>query len=140
MDGLETIPNVGKGPRNDHRHGVVEEGFRHLLGHVHFFDFFVYAIASVLVFPKLVFPHLDPLEGTLWSFAIFSLAFIARPIGTITSMYVQRRFSISTKLTLALFTLGTATVGIAFLPTYETAGTAAIVLLALYRLIVARRV
>ncbi len=43
-----------------------------------FFDFFVYAIASVLVFPKLVFPYLDPLEGTLWSFAIFALAFVAR--------------------------------------------------------------
>src|SRR3546814_8154810 len=28
-----------------------------------FFDFFVYALASVLVFPKLVFPHLDPLSG-----------------------------------------------------------------------------
>ena len=42
-----------------------------------FFDFFVYAIASVLVFPKLVFPHLDPLTGTLWSFAIFALAFVA---------------------------------------------------------------
>ena len=42
-----------------------------------FFDFFVYAIASVLVFPKLVFPHLDPLTGTLWSFAIFALAFAA---------------------------------------------------------------
>ena len=47
-----------------------------------FFDFFVYAIASVLVFPKLVFPHLDPLTGTLWSFAIFALAFVARPVGT----------------------------------------------------------
>src|SRR3546814_17015675 len=43
-----------------------------------FFDFFVYAIASVLVFPKLVFPYLDPLTGTLWSFAIFALAFVAR--------------------------------------------------------------
>ncbi|MFX6857787.1 hypothetical protein ABTH71_20820, partial [Acinetobacter baumannii] len=30
-----------------------------------FFEFFVYAIASVLVFPKLVFPFVDPLVGTL---------------------------------------------------------------------------
>lgn len=98
-----------------------------------YFDFFVFGIACALVFPAIMFPFLPHLDATLWSFAIFSLAFIARPIGTITSMYVQRRFSISVKLTLALFTLGTATVGIAFLPTYETAGTAAIVLLSLFR-------
>src|SRR5262245_51656524 len=40
-----------------------------------FFDFFVYAIASVLVFPRLVFPQFDPLTGTLYSFAIFAVAF-----------------------------------------------------------------
>ena len=45
-----------------------------------FFDFFVYAIASVVVFPKLMFPFADPLTGTLYSFAIFALAFVARPI------------------------------------------------------------
>src|SRR3546814_9255750 len=57
-----------------------------------FFDFFVYAIASVLVFPKLVFPHLDPLTGTLWSFAIFALAFGARPIGTIIFTAIDRAY------------------------------------------------
>src|SRR3954466_3103511 len=46
-----------------------------------FFDFFVYAIASVLVFPSLVFPYVDALTGTIYSFAIFALAFIARPFG-----------------------------------------------------------
>ena len=98
-----------------------------------YFDFFVFGIASALVFPAIMFPFLPHLEATLWSFAIFALAFIARPIGTLTSMVVQRRFSISVKLTLALFTLGTATVGIAFLPTYASIGPAAIVLLALFR-------
>ena len=39
-----------------------------------FFDFFVYAIASVLVFPTLVFPYVDRLTGTLYSFALFALA------------------------------------------------------------------
>jgi hypothetical protein len=47
-----------------------------------YFDFFVYAIASVLVFPAVFFPFADRLEGTLYSFAIFALAYIARPIGT----------------------------------------------------------
>ena len=56
-----------------------------------FFDFFVYALASVIVFPALVFPYLDRATATLWSFAIFPLAFIARPIGTQFFMKIDRR-------------------------------------------------
>ncbi|CAN7171519.1 MFS transporter [Variovorax sp. LjRoot290] len=99
-----------------------------------YFDFFVYGIASVLVFPALFFPFEDLLEGTLYAFVIFSFAFIARPFGTVISMAVQRRWGRGTKLTMALFLLGTSTVGIAFLPGYETAGFAAIVLLSIFRI------
>src|SRR6202051_1421756 len=67
-----------------------------------FFDFFVYAIASVVVFPKLVFPYVDALTGTLYSFAIFALAFIARPIGTTVFMTVDRAYGRGVKLTIAL--------------------------------------
>src|SRR3546814_17380714 len=74
-----------------------------------FFDFFVYAIASVLVFPKLVFPHLDPLDGTLWSFAIFALAFAARPVGTLIFTAIDRAYGRGAKLTIALFLLGGST-------------------------------
>src|SRR6476469_4215868 len=55
-----------------------------------YFDFFVYAIASVLVFPAVFFPFVDQLQGTLYSFAVFSLAFIARPVGTVIFMAIQR--------------------------------------------------
>src|SRR3569623_1342848 len=65
-----------------------------------FFDFFVYAIASVVVFPKLVFPYLDPLTGTLYSFAIFALAFVSRPIGTVMFMAIDRMWGRSVKLTI----------------------------------------
>ncbi|RZL91790.1 MAG: MFS transporter [Variovorax sp.] len=99
-----------------------------------YFDFFVYGIASVLVFPALFFPFEDLLEGILYAFVIFSFAFIARPIGTVISMRVQRRWGRGTKLTMALFLLGTSTVGIAFLPGYETAGFASIVLLSVFRI------
>ena len=99
-----------------------------------FFDFFVYAIASVLVFPKLVFPHLDPLTGTLYSFAIFALAFIARPIGTILFTAIDRSQGKGAKLTIALFLLGVATVAIAFLPGYESIGIASAWLLAAARI------
>ncbi|MGB9989991.1 MFS transporter [Massilia sp. SM-13] len=99
-----------------------------------YFDFFVYAIASVLVFPSVFFPFEDRLEGTLWSFAIFALAFIARPFGTIALMAVQKRFGREAKLTIALFLLGSSTVGMAFLPTYSDLGAVSIVLLALLRI------
>ncbi len=99
-----------------------------------FFDFFVYAIASVLVFPKLVFPHLDPLQGTLWSFAIFALAFAARPVGTLIFSSVDRAYGRGAKLTVALFLLGGSTAAIAFLPSYESAGIGAALLLALFRM------
>ncbi|MFC6620636.1 MFS transporter [Novosphingobium panipatense] len=99
-----------------------------------FFDFFVYAIASVLVFPKLFFPFVDPLTGTLYSFAIFALAFISRPIGSLLFMAVDRAYGRGVKLTIALFGLGGSTAAIAFLPTYESLGEQAIWLLAFFRL------
>ena len=91
-----------------------------------YFDFFVFGIACVLVFPTLLFPYMSKLDGTLASFAIFSLAFVARPIGTALSMAVQRRWGRATKLTLALLVLGVCTVGMTFLPSYETAGMKAV--------------
>lgn len=99
-----------------------------------FFDFFVYAIASVLVFPKLVFPYLDPLEGTLWSFAIFALAFAARPAGTLIFTAVDRAYGRGAKLTIALFLLGGSTAAIAFLPGHAAIGIGSALLLALFRM------
>ncbi len=98
------------------------------------FDFFVYGIASALVFPLVFFPFADRLTGTLYAFALFALAFIARPFGTVAFMEIQRRWGVNTKLTLALFMLGTCTAGIAFLPRFDTLGPASIILLALFRI------
>ncbi|SFU58882.1 MFS transporter [Pseudoduganella namucuonensis] len=99
-----------------------------------YFDFFVYAIASVLVFPQVFFPFESRLEGTLYSFTIFAFAFIARPIGTVIFMALQERFGRETKLTAALFLMGISTAGIAFLPEYAHLGTASIVILSLLRI------
>lgn len=87
-----------------------------------FFDFFVYAIASVVVFPQLVFPYAGPLGGTLLSFAVFAVAFIARPFGTALFIAIDRRFGRGTKLTIALFLLGLSTVCLGFLPGHEQVG------------------
>ncbi len=99
-----------------------------------FFDFFVYAIASVLVFPSLIFPYVDPLMGTLYSFAIFALAFVARPFGAMLFLWIDRKHGRGVKLTIAMFLLGGSTAAIAFLPGYDQAGHAAVLLLALFRL------
>lgn len=99
-----------------------------------FFDFFVYAIASVLVFPKLMFPFADPLHGTLLSFLVFALAFIARPIGSFIFMAIDRTYGRGVKLTIALFLLGGSTASMSFLPGYNEIGGYAILLLAVFRI------
>jgi len=98
-----------------------------------YFDFFVYAIASALVFPSVFFPYESRLDGTLYAFAIFALAFIARPLGTVAFMAVQHKFTRGTKLTLALLIMGASTAGIAFLPEYSDLGVLSVVFLSILR-------
>lgn len=99
-----------------------------------FFDFFVYAIASVLVFPSLIFPNVSALQGTIYSFAIFALAFVARPFGAFAFLWLDRRHGRGVKLTVAMFLLGGSTAAMAFLPSYGQVGGMAAVLLALFRI------
>ncbi len=99
-----------------------------------FFDFFVYAIASVLVFPAVVFPYLSPLAGTLASFAVFALAFVARPFGALVFMEMDRRHGRGVKLTVSLFLLGGSTAAMAFIPSFAQVGGWSAVILAALRL------
>src|ERR1039457_4505083 len=99
-----------------------------------FFDFFVYAIASVMVFPKLVFPYVDALSGTLLSFAVFAVAFLARPIGTVIFIEIDRAYGRGVKLMIAFLLLGVSTVAVAFLPGYEQIGSFSALLLIVFRL------
>lgn len=98
------------------------------------FDFFVYGIASVLVFPTVFFPFADAYTAMLYSFALFSLAFVARPFGSLLFRWIHESYGRGTKLTVALFLLGTATAGIAFLPGYAQIGMAAVAVLASLRI------
>jgi len=52
---------------------------------IEFYDFYIYATAAVLVFPRLFFPGADPTTAMLSSFATFSIAFFARPVGALAS-------------------------------------------------------
>ncbi len=99
-----------------------------------FFDFFVFGIAAVVVFPQVFFPFASAMQGTLYSFVVFSFAFVSRPIGSLIFRVIHERYGRGTKLTAALFMMGTATAGIAFLPSYTEIGNAAIVMLALLRI------
>ena len=98
-----------------------------------FFDFFVYALAAVLVFPYVVFPYVDALTGTLYSFAVFAVAFLARPFGTLLFIWLDRRHGRGVKLTLALFLLGGSTMAIALLPSYQELGWLSAVFLTVFR-------
>ncbi|MGA0587351.1 MFS transporter [Dyella sp. KRB-257] len=98
-----------------------------------FFDFFVFGIGCVLVFPRVFFPFASELNGIFYSFALFALAFIGRPIGSLIFLFLHREFGRGAKLTVALFLLGMTTAGIAFLPGYDVLGVLAIVALAVLR-------
>ena len=101
---------------------------------IEFFDFYIYATAAVLVFPKLFFPASDPASATLQSLATFALAFFARPIGSALFGHYGDRIGRKATLVAALLTMGLSTVIIGILPTYATIGLAAPILLALCRL------
>src|SRR5687767_14036525 len=101
---------------------------------IEFFDFYIFATAAVLAFPRLFFPASDPAAATLNSLATFGLAFLARPIGSALFGHFGDRIGRKTTLVAALLTMGFSTVAIGLLPTYESIGVAAPALLALCRI------
>jgi metabolite-proton symporter len=100
---------------------------------IEFFDFYIYATAAVLVFPKLFFPAADPAAATLSSLATFAIAFFARPVGSALFGHFGDRIGRKATLVAALLTMGVSTILIGLLPTYAEIGTAAPLLLALCR-------
>jgi len=101
---------------------------------IEFFDFYIYATAAVLVFPRLFFPKGDPATAMLQSLATFALAFFARPIGSALFGHFGDRIGRKATLVTALLTMGISTVCIGLLPTYASIGVLAAGLLALCRL------
>ena len=100
---------------------------------IEFFDFYIYATAAVLVFPKLFFPATDPTSAKLQSLATFALAFFARPVGSAVFGHFGDRVGRKATLVAALLTMGLSTVFIGMLPTYQSIGLWAPSLLALCR-------
>jgi len=101
---------------------------------VEFFDFYIYATAAVLVFPRAFFPSSDPTAAMLQSLITFALAFFARPVGSAVFGHFGDRIGRKATLVGALLTMGVSTVLIGLLPTYDTLGNLAPLLLAICRI------
>lgn len=96
------------------------------------YEFFVYGLVAVLVFPKLFFPSNDPSTSILLTFATFGIGFVARPVGGIVFGHYGDRIGRKAMLVLTLFLMGVSTATIGLLPTYDQIGiTAPIILVAL---------
>jgi MFS transporter, MHS family, shikimate and dehydroshikimate transport protein len=102
---------------------------------IEWYDFYLYATASALVFKPLFFPHISPTAGTLASFATYAAGFGARPIGAIASGHFGDRMGRKSILVTALLMMGVASTAIGMLPTYAEAGLLAPVLLATLRVV-----
>lgn len=89
---------------------------------IEFYDFYIYATASVLVFPALFFPNSSPATALLQSFAVFGVAFVARPLGSIVFGHFGDRIGRKGTLVASLLTMGIATFLIGVLPTAQVPG------------------
>jgi metabolite-proton symporter len=100
---------------------------------IEWYDFFLYGTAAALVFNRLFFPNVDPLIGTLSSFGTFAVGFFARPLGGIVFGHFGDRVGRKSMLVYSLLIMGVATFFIGLLPTYESIGIWAPVLLVVLR-------
>jgi MHS family shikimate/dehydroshikimate transporter-like MFS transporter len=102
---------------------------------IEWYDFFLYGTAAALIFNKLFFPTFDPWVGTLLAFGTYALGFVARPLGGLVFGHYGDTIGRKTMLYLTLLIMGVATAVIGLLPTYDTAGVWAAVMLVACRLV-----
>lgn len=113
------------------RHVLLSAGIGSAL---EWYDFFIYGLASALVFGPLFFPKFDPVAGTLASFATFAVGFLARPFGGLFFGHFGDRWGRKPMLVATILLVGGATFLIGALPTYEQIGIWAPLLLLFLRL------
>jgi metabolite-proton symporter len=102
---------------------------------IEWYDFFLYGVASGLVFAKLYFPNQDPLVGTLNAFAIYAVGFLARPVGAAIFGHFGDRLGRKSTLIITLLLMGIATFLVALVPTYDAIGIWGAILLTALRFI-----
>jgi metabolite-proton symporter len=122
-------------PRRERR-ALVEAVIASTIGTtIEWYDFFLYGIATAIVFRKLFFPELAPFAGQIASLSTFTIGFIARPIGGLIFGYLGDRVGRKSTLVATLLLMGMSTLLVGFVPTYEQIGLAAPVLLTVLRII-----
>ncbi|WP_099093393.1 MFS transporter [Pseudarthrobacter sulfonivorans] len=102
---------------------------------VEWYDLFLFATASALVFNKIFFPSFDALVGTMLAFGTFAAAYVARMAGAALFGHFGDRMGRKSMLLTSLLTMGAATFAIGLLPDYATIGIAAPILLLVLRVI-----
>ena len=102
---------------------------------IEWYDFQIYGLAAALIFNAQFFPNVDPVAGTLLSFATFAVGFIARPIGAVIFGHMGDRIGRKSTLITTFILTGTATLLVGCLPNYATIGLFAPLLLVLLRLL-----
>jgi MFS transporter, MHS family, shikimate and dehydroshikimate transport protein len=102
---------------------------------IEWYDFYLYATASALVFKPLFFPNVSSTAGTLATFATYAAGFGARPVGAVVAGHFGDRMGRKAVLVGALLTIGLVTAAIGVLPTYAEAGLVAPALLAALRVL-----
>ncbi|MBD3845562.1 MFS family permease [Bosea sp. OAE752] len=102
---------------------------------IEWYDYALYGAASGVIINKLFFPNLSPTTGVLAAFATFAVGYFARPVGGIVISHIGDTFGRKPALILTITLMGLATVLMGLLPTYESIGLAAPILLVLMRLI-----
>ena len=102
---------------------------------IEWYDFNIYGAVAALVFSKIFFPNVDPAAGTLLALATFGVGFAARPIGGIIFGHIGDRVGRKAALISTIMMMGLATVAIGLLPTYDSIGILAPILLVVCRLV-----
>ena len=97
------------------------------------YDFVIYGTASALVFGKLFFPDVSPVAGMIAAFSAYAIGFLARPLGGLFFSHFGEKYGRKWVLVTTLFLMGAATFAIGCLPTYESIGVAAPILLVVCR-------
>ncbi|WP_326818129.1 MHS family MFS transporter [Streptomyces sp. NBC_01762] len=102
---------------------------------IEYYDFLLYGAAASLVFNELFFTGLDPVTGTIASFATLAVGYVARPLGGIVFGHFGDKVGRKSMLVLTMTLMGLSSFVIGLLPTYDTIGVWAPVLLVAARLV-----
>ena len=100
---------------------------------IEWYSFFIYGTAAGLVFPKLFFPHENPLVGTLAAFSTYFIGFVGRPIGAAIFGHFGDRIGRKATLISTLLLMGIATVLVGVVPGYDAIGIWGAVILTVLR-------